>query len=231
MYTALWAPAMYGLLGTSKHLQIGPTSLISLYLPIAMAMAGVTPEHFPDDQELDAYWRAKRVSLAPVLTFWVGIIFLVLSITKAGNLIKFVSHSVMTGFVSAAGLFIGLSQLPQILGYPIHGEFPKNYMLFEALAEYSISDGNKYVQSVGDRYMALLGIYQNLTTLSCHHQQDHAAHGRAGVLVLVRREVFEARLPTYGCAHEEPVLQRCVDSTELDPISFESFGIPTDQHP
>jgi sulfate permease, SulP family len=28
MYTALWAPAMYALFGTSKHLQIGPTSLV-----------------------------------------------------------------------------------------------------------------------------------------------------------------------------------------------------------
>jgi MFS superfamily sulfate permease-like transporter len=109
-----------------------------------MDMAGVTAEHFGNDPEMEAFWRAKRVSLAPVLTFWVGIIFLLLSISKAGNLIKYVSHSVMTGFVSAAGLFIGLSQLPQIFGIALHGEFPKNYMLFQFMREHNvIAEGSK----------------------------------------------------------------------------------------
>lgn len=109
-----------------------------------MDMAGVTAEHFGKDLELEAYWKGQRVSLAPVLTFWVGIIYLVLSITKAGQLIKYISHSVMVGFTSAAGLFIGLSQLPQIFGVALHGEFHQNWMLMQWFATHNpIQNGNK----------------------------------------------------------------------------------------
>lgn len=56
----------------------------------------------------------------------------------------------MVGFVSAAGLFIGISQLPQIFGVPLHGEFHRNYMLFQWFAEHNpIANGNKYVRGGG----------------------------------------------------------------------------------
>lgn len=46
---------------------------ISLFLPTAMEMVGVSPEHFPNEPHLDAYWKHERVSLAPVMAFWVGV--------------------------------------------------------------------------------------------------------------------------------------------------------------
>jgi hypothetical protein len=49
--------------------------------------------------------------LAPRTRLCVQILYVIFSVTRAGNLIKFVSHSVMTGFTSAAGLYIGISQV------------------------------------------------------------------------------------------------------------------------
>ena len=143
MYTACIAPIFYAALGTSKHLQIGPTSLISVYLPIAMSMAGVPSEHF-EDPELEAHWARQRIHFAPVLTFWVGVVFLLLSITRMGNLIKYVSHSVMVGFVSAVALFIGISQIKHILGIKLHGEYPYNWELYAYYLQHNaIREGSK----------------------------------------------------------------------------------------
>jgi hypothetical protein len=136
---------------------------------MAMAAVGVIPEHFTDPEE-DHYWKLQRVSLAPVMAFWVGvsspcperprssesgspeeliidrtlqILYVLFSITRAGNLIKFLSHSVMTGFTSAAGLYIGISQIKFILGIHLAGEFKYNYMLFNYYGAHGIAEGSK----------------------------------------------------------------------------------------
>lgn len=59
-----------------------------------MEMMGIDPLHYPDEPQREAALKAERVALAPVLAFYVGIIFLCLSLLRAGNLIKFCSHAV-----------------------------------------------------------------------------------------------------------------------------------------
>ena len=50
-----------------------PPSQISLYLPVAMAMCGVSSATYTNNPTLTASLTADRLSLAPVLTFWVGV--------------------------------------------------------------------------------------------------------------------------------------------------------------
>jgi len=105
LYTA-FIPAILGALwGSSRHLATGPVAIISL-----MTAAAVMPLAMPGTEEY--------IGLALLLTLLVGIIQFILGIVKLGSIVNFVSHPVILGFMNAAALIIGLSQLDLLLGLP-----------------------------------------------------------------------------------------------------------------
>lgn len=69
LYTATLPSMIYAIFGTSQHLAVGPVALVSIFYPRACAGLGLSTEG--GSEELEA-----RAALAPVLSFWVGIIFL-----------------------------------------------------------------------------------------------------------------------------------------------------------
>ena len=60
----------------------------------------------------DAVLLANQVALV------CGIYLVALSFLRAGSLISFISHPVMSGFTSAAASLIGFSQLKNAIGFP-----------------------------------------------------------------------------------------------------------------
>ena len=105
LYTAL-VPAIIGAMwGSSRQLATGPVAILSL-----MTAAAVTPLAAPSS--------ADYIGLALLLALMAGCIQLVLGLVKLGNAVNFVSHPVILGFMNAAALIIGLSQLDMLLGIP-----------------------------------------------------------------------------------------------------------------
>jgi len=105
LYTA-FVPAILGAMwGSSRQLATGPVAIISL-----MTAAAVTPLAVPFTDEY--------VGLALLLTLMVGIMQFALGAIKLGTIVNFVSHPVILGFMNAAALIIGLSQLDMLLGIP-----------------------------------------------------------------------------------------------------------------
>ncbi len=105
LYTA-FVPAIVGALwGSSRQLATGPVAIISL-----MTAAAVTPLAVSNTPEYICY--------ALVLTLLVGVIQLLLGVLKLGTIVNFVSHPVILGFMNAAAIVIGLSQLDLLLGIP-----------------------------------------------------------------------------------------------------------------
>lgn len=105
LYTAL-VPAIIGALwGSSRQLATGPVAILSL-----MTAAAVTPMAVPGSEEY--------IGLVLLLTLLVGCIQLFLGVVKLGSAVNFVSHPVILGFMNAAALIIGLSQLDMLLGIP-----------------------------------------------------------------------------------------------------------------
>ncbi|MEO5332095.1 MAG: SulP family inorganic anion transporter [Magnetococcus sp. YQC-5] len=105
LYTA-FIPAFLGILwGSSRHLATGPVAVVSL-----MTAAAVTPLAIPLSDEY--------VGLALLLTLFVGVIQFVLGVVKLGTVVNFVSHPVILGFMNAAAIIIGMSQLDMLLGIP-----------------------------------------------------------------------------------------------------------------
>ena len=105
LYTA-FVPAIVGALwGSSRQLATGPVAIVSL-----MTAAAITP--------LAVSGTPEYIGLALLLTFLVGLIQLLLGVLKLGTIVNFVSHPVILGFMNAAAIIIGLSQLDLILGIP-----------------------------------------------------------------------------------------------------------------
>ncbi|MEA5419285.1 sulfate permease [Spirulina sp. CCNP1310] len=103
LYSAIAAPLIYALFGTSRALSVGPVALDSILLA-----AGLSVIVAPDS--------ADYISLAITAALLVGAIQILMGVLRLGLLVNFVSSSVMAGFTSAASVTIALSQVRHLLG-------------------------------------------------------------------------------------------------------------------
>jgi high affinity sulfate transporter 1 len=95
----------YALLGSSRHLAVGPTSAISLMVGASVAgMAGGDP--------------ARHVEIATLTAFAVALLCLIAWIARLSTIVKLISDSVLIGFRAGAGITIALTQLPSLFGVP-----------------------------------------------------------------------------------------------------------------
>ncbi len=103
LYAALAALVLYALFGSSRALAVGPSAIAAMMtLEIASEFAG------PGTQ---AYGQVC-MQLAMVT----GVLLLLLRLINFGNVTSFLSHAVVTGFISAAAILIISNQIPGILG-------------------------------------------------------------------------------------------------------------------
>ncbi|ANT62690.1 sodium-independent anion transporter [Salipiger sp. CCB-MM3] len=105
-YTAMVSTLVAALLGSSWHAVSGPTTALSI-----MLFATLSDSYLPGSPEY--------VTAAITLCLMVGLIQLAFAVARLGALVDFVSHSVMTGFVTGAAILIALSQLRHVLGVPL----------------------------------------------------------------------------------------------------------------
>ncbi|WP_420631983.1 SulP family inorganic anion transporter [Candidatus Leptofilum sp.] len=106
LYASIVPLIIYGVLGSSRALAVGPVAIVSL-----LVASGIAP--------LAEAGSAAYVQLAIVLALLVGVIQLVMGLVRLGFLVNFLSHPVLAGFTSAAALVIGFSQLKHLLGISI----------------------------------------------------------------------------------------------------------------
>ncbi len=93
----------YALLGSSRHLAIGPTSAISLMLA---AHVGVMAAGDP----------ARYAAIASLAAFAVALLCLLSWALRLSLLTKLISDSILVGFKAGAGITIAVTQLPALLG-------------------------------------------------------------------------------------------------------------------
>ncbi|GJN79642.1 hypothetical protein PLIIFM63780_003159 [Purpureocillium lilacinum] len=98
-----WIPsALYFFLGTSKELSVGPTSILGLLT--AEAVADISKEGY------------APADIASGISFMVGVYALCIGLLKLGFLFDFVSGPVLSGWISAVALVIGLGQVGSLVG-------------------------------------------------------------------------------------------------------------------
>lgn len=120
LYASTIPLAVYGLLGTSRQLAVGPVAMVSLLVASGVgAIAG-------DDMAL-------YTGLAVLLALMVGLMQWGMGLLRLGFLVKFLSHPVIAGFTSAAALIIGFSQLKHVLGVSIQRSHHVHEILLQAV--------------------------------------------------------------------------------------------------
>jgi SulP family sulfate permease len=106
LYASVLPLVAYALLGSSMTLAVGPVAIISL-----MTASALTP--------LAVAGSAEYVALAMMLALMSGIMLFVAGLMRLGFLAYFLSHSVISGFISGTAILITLAQLKYLLGMPL----------------------------------------------------------------------------------------------------------------
>jgi SulP family sulfate permease len=107
---ASMAPLLaYALFGTSRTLAVGPVAVASL-----MTAAAIAP--------LAAQGSPEYLGAAIALAFVSGLMLVAMGLLKLGFLANFLSHPVVSGFITASGLQIAAGQLGPVLGIRAEGE-------------------------------------------------------------------------------------------------------------
>ena len=125
LYASIVPLVVYGLLGTSRALAVGPVAIMSLLVASALSQLNIS--------SVEQY-----VQFAILLALLVGIIQLIMGVFKIGFLVNFLSHPVLSGFTSAVSIVIGLSQVKYLFGISVpHTESTPELLavLFEKLPE------------------------------------------------------------------------------------------------
>lgn len=108
LYASILPIIVYALLGSSSTLSVGPVAIASIMT--ASALSSVV------ETGLISYLDGA-ITLA-VLS---GAILFFLGVARFGFIANFLSHSVVSGFITASALIIALSQLKHVFGVSIQG--------------------------------------------------------------------------------------------------------------
>jgi sulfate permease, SulP family len=101
LYTMMIATPVGALFTSSQMMHVSTTSALSL--AVASSLVGIPP--------------AAKMQAVYTLALMVGVIQISLGLLKMGFLVRFVPHSVMTGFLNGVALLIILGQITDFTGY------------------------------------------------------------------------------------------------------------------
>lgn len=108
LYASILPLVAYAIFGTSRTLAVGPVAVVSLMTAAAVG-------------NLALQGTAEYIAAATALAFISGGILILMGLMRLGILANFLSHPVISGFITASGIIIAASQLKHILGVDASG--------------------------------------------------------------------------------------------------------------
>ena len=109
LYASILPLIGYALFGSSRTLAVGPVAVVSL---MTAAAAGQVA-----GGDSGAYLAATVI-----LALLSGLFLVAMGLLRLGWVANLLSHSVISGFITASGLLIAASQLKHLLGIPMQGD-------------------------------------------------------------------------------------------------------------
>ncbi len=106
LYTALISMTIYPMFASSREMSVGPVALMSI-----VVLSSISAFAEPGSTEY--------LNLVLLVTLISGLLQVIYSVLNAGMLTKFLSFPVMSGFISAAGVIIAISQIKYLLSLDI----------------------------------------------------------------------------------------------------------------
>nr|XP_039251445.1 prestin-like [Styela clava] len=148
LYTGFFSPLVYTIFGTSRHISVGVFSVISLMLGNALDNLEIDASVYFDDNSLSSratsnntilshsnisdanstspnvenigrYTNAQNLTIILSLTVLIGLILLILGICRLGIVAMFLSDPVVSGFTTAAAIYVVTAQMKYITGIPL----------------------------------------------------------------------------------------------------------------
>ena len=107
LYTSMVPAIIAALFGSSWHLVSGPTTAASIVMFSSLSAIAI-----PGSEQY--------IALAITLAFMVGVLQLVMGLVRLGELVNFISHSVIVGFTAGAACLIAAKQGKTFLGIDLH---------------------------------------------------------------------------------------------------------------
>ncbi|MBB4020155.1 SulP family sulfate permease [Chelatococcus caeni] len=140
LYASILPLVAYALFGTSRTLAVGPVAVVSLMTASAVGQIAVQG-------------TADYLTAAIVLALLSGVMLVLMGLLRLGFLANFLSHPVISGFITASGILIAASQLKHILGVAAGGDTLLEMII--ALAGLA-AEINPYTVAVGVGALAFL---------------------------------------------------------------------------
>ena len=140
LYASIAPLIAYALLGTSSTLSVGPVAITSLMTGAALAEVA---------QQGTADYLTGAITLAALS----GIMLLGFGLLRLGFLANFLSHTVVSAFITASAVIIALSQARHVLGIEAEGD--NLFELAHAIGMQS-NDTNFYTVLIGIATLSFL---------------------------------------------------------------------------
>jgi SulP family sulfate permease len=109
LYASILPLLAYAIFGSSRTLSVGPVAVVSLMTATAVGKVAATGS-------------LGYASAAIAMALLSGTMLIGMGLLRFGYLANLLSHPVVSGFITASGIIIALSQLRHILGIEAHGE-------------------------------------------------------------------------------------------------------------
>jgi SulP family sulfate permease len=108
LYASILPLVAYACFGSSRTLSVGPVAVASLMTASAIG-------------SVSAVGTADYATAATVLALLGGLMMITLGLLKFGFVANFLSHPVVSGFITASGIIIGLGQMGPLMGMSMQG--------------------------------------------------------------------------------------------------------------
>jgi SulP family sulfate permease len=200
LYSAIVITIVAAILGSSNHLINGPTNAISLVVFSALA---------PFDVRFDAY---EAMFLLAIIA---GTVQILIAVLKLGDLTRYVSESVILGFMAGAGLLIALGQIGNFIGAAKRGTEEQSVLVRTWL---TLSGATPNMRAVG------LGIGTIVVVLMLHRVIARYKLPRVDMLAgLILASLAAAY---FGWSSPAPDGKTIVSVVGAVPAALPSFHIP-----
>jgi SulP family sulfate permease len=108
LYASIAPLVIYAIFGTSRTLAVGPVAVASLMTAAAVG-------------NLAQHGTPEYIGAAIVLAFLSGAMLTVMGLLRLGFLANFLSHPVISGFITASAIIIAAGQIKSLTGIPVSG--------------------------------------------------------------------------------------------------------------
>jgi len=191
LYASILPLMAYAIFGSSRTLSVGPVAVVSLMT--ATAVGKVAQQGSID-----------YATAATTLALLSGLILVLLGLMRFGFVTNFLSHPVVSGFITASGIIIAISQLSHIFGIEAPGKtLPE---LAQSLAT-TIGTTNVYTLGIGASCLLLLQLSRRHLSgllkqcgLSLFASETLARAAPVAVITLSTLVAYGADLQTRGVA-------------------------------